>query len=136
MWISKSKCELNNGIIIFNTGFDYGALSPTPALQSPAVFNVNGSHIEPRENLDLKCIIGVECNGIEFICNVNSENILFENENDNDCAELLHRLTASQTPRTSATMFNRITTDFELCENFILDGASGIFCVNINIFVV
>ena len=59
IYIENMKCEfgdLKNGIIIFNTGFDYGALSPTPAPPSPTAFNFNDSRIGLRENLDLEYI--------------------------------------------------------------------------------
>ena len=72
--------------------------------------------------------MGVECNGIEFDYNVDSENEIFENENENDYYGLYYPITYAtthSTPRLSTTTINFNNTDLELCEKFILDGVYG-----------
>ena len=121
--------DLKTGIIVFNSGFDYGALSPTCAPPSPAVFNFIGSYIELRENLDLEFIFGVECNGVEFDCNVSCKNEILENENENNYYGLCYPTiypTTYPTPHPPVIIINFNNTDIELCKKLILDGVSGI----------
>ena len=117
----KATSSYVNGDSIF---YDYGGLCPT----TPAkVIDSINSRIELPENLDLQYIFGFECNGIKFDCNVNSEKIIFENEND--CVELLcgqYYPIPYPAPRPSAIIINFNNTDIELCEKFFLDGVSGI----------
>ena len=97
-------CNVNTANRIFENENDcgellYGLYCPTPEpidTPPPIVFNLSGLRIKLRDNLDLKYILGVECNGSEFDCNVDCENIIFENENGNtnNCGdyELLNEL--------------------------------------------
>ena len=90
----------------------------------------------------MKCIFGVDCNGIEFDCNVNCEKIIFENEdgNENNCGdyELLHELycpaiypTTYPAPRPPVTIINFNNSRIELRENLDLEYIFGVDC-NVN----
>ena len=84
---NRFECEFKDG-----NDSEYGELldglyHPTPEpTDTPPSTTIDSINSEARlpENLDLKYTFGVDCNGIEFVCNINSENILFENENENE----------------------------------------------------
>ena len=125
------KCELKDandceyGELLY--GLSRPTLEPIDTPPTTTIDLINSGAGFP-ENLDLKYIFGLECNGIEFDCNVDCENIIFENENENDYYGLYYPTiyaTTHSTPRSSTTTINFNNTDLELCEKFILDGVYG-----------
>ena len=121
--------DLNNGIIFFNTGFDYGALSPARTPPSSTAFNFNGSYIKSRENLDLEYIFVNEINN-EMVNENEWEfgDIKCENKNKNNCGELYRFYRPTPESTDTLPIIDLISSGVGLVKNPDLKYVLGVKC--------